>query len=194
MWGHGGAYETWTRYLRDWSRSGAAATAEAAARLPALRPGDYHQDTWARFSQHLTDAFDRRLRDWAKALTAALEAARDEFDAGRALVQARTGLDAVRALAAHPGLPEDLRGKLEELVDGQIAGFQEQLEASLDRAARGGGDPRFLEDRRRTLRENPLTTAGPGAPGPGTGRPGPTPGEGWSYDPAAPARRRIITD
>ncbi|MDX2388811.1 hypothetical protein ACWGHM_03020 [Streptomyces sp. NPDC054904] len=194
LWGHGGAYQTWTQYLRDWSNGGAAATAEAAARLPTLRPDDYHQDTWARFSQHLTDAFDRRLRDWAKALTAALEAARDEFEAGRALVQARTGLDAVRALAAHPALPEDLRERLAELVEGQITGFQEQLEASLDRAARGGSDPRLLEDRRRTVRENPLTTAGPGTPGPGKGRPAPAPGEGWSYDPAAPARRRIITD
>ncbi|MGW0392704.1 hypothetical protein ACWDYJ_17745 [Streptomyces sp. NPDC003042] len=194
IWGHGGDYETWTRYLRDWAEAGAAATEEAAARLPPLRPQDYHQDTWARFAHQLTDALDRRLRGWAQALSNALEAARDEFDAGRALVQGRTGLDAIRAFAVHPCLPQDLREQLKELVDGQITGFQQQLEAQLDRAARGGADPRSVEGRRRTLRENPLTTAGPGTPGQRQG-PGPAAGgDGWSYDPAAPTRRRVITD
>ncbi|MCX5380687.1 hypothetical protein [Streptomyces sp. NBC_00091] len=178
MWGHGGDHQIWTRYLREWAVNGGAATAEAAARLPGLRPEDYHPDTWARFARQLTDALDRRLRSWAGSLTTALDEARDEFDAGRALVQARTGLDAVRALAGHPALPQELRGQLGELVEGQITGVQAQLEAALDGAERAGADPRLTEARRRTLRENPLTT----------------PGAGWSYDPAAPARRRIITD
>lgn len=190
MWGHGGAYQTWTRFLRDWGAHGGAATAEAAAGLPALRPEDFHPETWARFSGELTDALDRRLRGWAAALTAALEAAGDEFDAGRALAQARTGLDAVRALAAHRGLPQDLREQLGQLVEGHIAGFQRQLEAALDGALRGGADPRLVEARRRTLRENPLTATGAG----GAPAPDRAPGDGWSYDPAAPARRRIITD
>ncbi|MFJ3876181.1 hypothetical protein ACIPW5_01825 [Streptomyces sp. NPDC090077] len=193
-WGHGGAYQTWTRFLRDWGAHGGAATAEAAARLPVLRPEDFHCETWARFSGEFTEALDRRLRDWAAALTAALDAAGDEFAAGRALAQARTGLDAVRALTAHPALPPDLRARLRELTEGHIAGFQRQLEAALDGALRSGADPRAVEARRRTLRDNPLTAPGPGgAPAPDRA-PGRAPGDGWAYDPAAPARRRIVTD
>ncbi|MEU8462191.1 hypothetical protein [Streptomyces sp. NPDC029003] len=219
MWGHGGAYQTWTRYLRDWAGHGADATAEAAARLPALRPEDYPPHTWARFAEQLTTALDLRLRAWGRSLTAALAAARDEFEVGRALVQARTGLDAVRALAAHPGLPAVLRAQVTELIEGHVRTYQQQLEEALDREARAGADPRLIEARRRTVRENPLTTPGRGADEPaggrrsgrrppggrrredpdgtgpdGTGPDRPARAEGWSYDPAAPVRRRIITD
>ncbi|MFG2616686.1 hypothetical protein ACGFXC_03620 [Streptomyces sp. NPDC048507] len=219
MWGHGGAYQTWTQFLRDWAGNGAGATTEAAARLPALRPEDYPPHTWARFAEQLTTALDLRLRAWGRSLNAALAAARDEFDVGRALVQARTGLDAVRALAAHPGLPDALREQVSELVEKHVRTFRNQLEDQLDREARAGADPGVIEARRRTVRENPLTTPGrggdepagqprsgrrrPGArrrddpdgPGPdGTGPDRPARAEGWAYDPAAPARRRIITD
>ncbi|MBT2405116.1 MULTISPECIES: hypothetical protein [unclassified Streptomyces] len=189
IWGHGGDYQTWTDYLRRWGEEGAAGTREAAALLPRLRQEDYHHETWVRLVNQLTAAVDRRLRSWADALTAALEEAADEFGAGRALVQSRTGLDTIRALAAHPSLPQDLREQLGKLVAGQIVGLQQQLEDMLNRAERGGADRQFIDGRRRTLRDNPLTTAGPGA-----AAAAPAPGEGWSYDPAGPARRRIMTD
>lgn len=193
LWGHGGDYQTWADHLRRWGEEGAAGTAEAAARLPRLRQEDYHHETWVRLVNQLTGAVDRRLRSWADALTAALEEAADEFAAGRALVQSRTGLDAIRALAAHPSLPQDLREQLGKLVAGQIGSLQQQLEDQLNRAERSGADRQFIDGRRRTLRDNPLTTAGAGT-GTGSAAAAPAPGEGWSYDPAGPARRRIMTD
>lgn len=193
LWGHGGAYQTWTEYLARWAEEGGAGTAAAAARLPRLRPEDYHHETWVRLVNQLTGAVGHRLQAWADSLTAALaEAAGDEFAAGRALVQSRTGLDTVRALASHASLPEDLRTQLRTLVDGQIENLQRQLEDQLTRAVRGGADPTWAEERRRTLRDNPLTTVA-GAAGAGSAAP-PAPGGGWSYDPATPARRRVITD
>ncbi|MFD9269858.1 hypothetical protein ACFWB1_24940 [Streptomyces goshikiensis] len=193
LWGHGGAYQTWTEYLARWAEEGGAGTAAAAARLPRLRPEDYHHETWVRLVNQLTGAVGHRLQAWADSLTAALaEAAADEFAAGRALVQSRTGLDTVRALASHPSLPDDLRTQLRTLVDGQIENLQRQLEEQLTRAVRGGADPTWAEERRRTLRDNPLTTVA-GAAGAGSAAP-PAPGGGWSYDPATPARRRVITD
>ncbi|MBW5483317.1 hypothetical protein [Streptomyces bambusae] len=195
FWGHGGAYQTWADHLRDWAENGAAATAGAAAALPVLRPQDYAPDTWVRIADLLVSAIDRRLRAWAQALTTAMEEAGDEFGTGRALVQSRTGLQAVRDLAGHPSLPEELRQQLGELVTRQVEDFQRQLEEQLDLLARGGTDPRFVEARRRTLRENPLAAPPPG-PGPAAagGTAGGHTSGGWSYDPAAPARRRIITD
>ncbi|MFF5443909.1 hypothetical protein [Streptomyces sp. NPDC012888] len=182
FWGHGGTYQTWADHLRRWAEEADT----AAADLPVLRPEDYHQDTWVRFTELITAALDRRLRAWGHRLTTALTEAADEFAVGRALVQARPGLAAVRALAAHPSLPADLRERLSGIVDRQIADLQRQLEDQLDREARAGADPRSVGARRRTYRENPLTAAaGPAAP--------PAP-PAWSYDPAAPARRRIVTD
>ncbi|MFD3554741.1 hypothetical protein ACFWWA_22020 [Streptomyces goshikiensis] len=193
FWGHGGDYQTWTDYLARWAGEGGAGTAAEAARLPRLRPEDYHHETWVRFVNQLTGAVSHRLQAWADSLTATLaEAAADEFAAGRALVQSRTGLDTVRALASHPSLPEDLRNQLRTMVDGQIENLQRQLEDQLTRAVRGGADPKWAEERRRTLRDNPLTTAAKAA-GAGGAAP-PAPGGGWSYDPARPARRRVITD
>ncbi|WP_406347117.1 hypothetical protein [Streptomyces sp. NBC_00648] len=182
MWGHGGNYQTWTDHLTRWSR-GERTDGRA---LPALARGDYHQDTWVRLTDQLTRALGTRMQGWADDLTRALNAEQDEFAAARALVQARSGLHAVRALAGHPSLTPELRTRLLKLVDGQIADLQRQLETQLDRLARTGADPRWIEGRRRTLRDNPLT--GGAAPG---ATEGPQP---WAYDPTATPRRRIVTD
>ncbi|MCX4529763.1 MULTISPECIES: hypothetical protein [unclassified Streptomyces] len=194
LWGHGGDYQTWTDHLRRWAEEGAAGTGDAAARLPRLRPEDFHHETWVRLVNQLTEAVSRRLQACADSLTGALAEAADEFAAGRALVQSRPGFDAVRALASHPSLPEDVRTRLRKLVDDQIEGLQRQLEEQLERAVRRGTDRTWAEERRRTLRDNPLTTAsaaaGAGATAPAAA---PAPG-GWSYDPATPTRRRVITD
>ncbi|WP_335980687.1 hypothetical protein [Streptomyces sp. CA2R106] len=216
-WGRGGPYETWVEFLRRWS---AQEEADPGA-LPPLAEPDFPPDTWARLGLHLGQALDLRLRVWAEQLTGALEAAPDEFSAGRALAQARGGLLAVRALAGHPGLPASLREQLTGMVDGQIRDVQEQLERSLDDAAgQDGADPRGVEERRRTLRDNPLTAAIPAGgaeggaegappgrpPGAGSGRrrgaksgsppgasaaPAPDP---WGRLPPDRPRRRVITD
>ena len=125
------------------------------------------------------------------------QAARLKQDADNAIVayeqelaQARTGLRSVRALAAHPGLPESLRSKLGELVDEQIPRLQAQLEQNLEDEARRGADARFVERRRRTLRDNALTAvlkSPEAAPAP--------PADPWaSYAPGAPTRRRVLPD
>lgn len=202
-WGHGGPYETWVEFLRRW----AAEEPVAPGALPPLADDRFPAETWERLAEHLSRALDTRLTTWADRLVAALLAASDEFSAGRALAQARNGLRAVRAVAAHPGLPETTRTRLTDMVDGQIRDLQDQLERSLDlAAAENGSDPRWVEQRRRTFRDNPLTAAlpaGPPAPGKAAARgkadpnavpiPDPDP-DPWAVDPAARPRRRVITD
>ncbi|CAM5726456.1 hypothetical protein SALBM217S_08003 [Streptomyces griseoloalbus] len=183
-WGHGGLYETWVDFLRRWS---AEETLDPGA-LPRLAQEDFPGETWERLVLHLGEALDSRLTAWAERLTEALLAAPDEFSAGRELAQARAGLRTVRAMAGHPGLPESLRTRFTELVDGQITDLQQQLERRLDHlAAANGSDPRWVEQRRRTLRDNALTeTLTPSVAGPA---------DPWARTHAADRpRRRVITD
>ncbi|MFE2098946.1 hypothetical protein [Streptomyces sp. NPDC059468] len=178
LWGDGGPYQAWVGFLRRW----AALEPVDPAVLPVLAEEQYDSDTWARLTEHLTSALNTRLVTWAEHLVRALNASRDDFSWGRELAQARTGLHAVRGLAAHPGLPESLRTRLTELVDNQITEVQAQLERNLDAEIRRGTDPRLVERRRRTLRDNALTATL-------TARPAQ---DAWAYDPAAPPRRRIV--
>ncbi|MBG0852846.1 hypothetical protein I2W78_13595 [Streptomyces spinoverrucosus] len=180
-WGHGGPYETWVDFLHRW----AAAEPADPAGLPPLSQDDFPGETWERFTLHVGEALDKRLKHWDRHLTQALLAAPDEFSAGRALAQARAGLQEVRAVAGHPGLPETLRTKFTELVESQITDFQSQIERHLDNlAATNGADLRWLDQRRRTVRDNALT-ARPTTP---------------TADPWAQAhtvdrpRRRVVTD
>ncbi|OIJ65162.1 hypothetical protein [Streptomyces mangrovisoli] len=181
LWADGGPYQAWVDHLRRW----AALEPVDPAALPPLTQEQFDADTWARLTAHLTGALTARLVAWADAMVRALAQAHDEFSYGRELAQARTGLHTVRALAAHPGLPASLRERLTALVDEQIPQVQAQLERGLEEEARRGTDPRRVEARRRTLRDNALT-ATLGAPPP------PAPGQPWAYDPAAPPRRRIL--
>ncbi|MEV5661013.1 hypothetical protein [Streptomyces flaveolus] len=184
LWGDGGAYQTWAQFLRRW----AARQPVDPAALPALTDEQYDAATWVRLGAHLTSAFNTRLGSWADALVRALDQARDEFSYGRELTQARAGLREVRALAAHPGLPESLRTELLRLVDQQIPHVQEQLEHQLAEEERRGADRRLLERRRRTLRDNALTGV-LAAPPPAT----PTVPDPWAADvPGSPPRRRIV--
>ncbi|GHI05315.1 hypothetical protein AQI88_23240 [Streptomyces cellostaticus] len=178
LWGDGGPYQTWVGFLRRW----AALEPVDPATLPALPEEQYDSDTWVRLTEHLTSALNTRLVAWAEHLVRALNEARDEFSYGRELAQARTGLHGIRALAAHPGLPESLRTALTELVDNQITQVQAQLEQNLDAETRRGTDPRLVERRRRTLRDNALTATFTVQQTQDT----------WAYDPAAPPRRRIV--
>ncbi|WP_031483654.1 hypothetical protein [Streptomyces bicolor] len=188
-WGHGGAYETWVEFLRRW----AAEEPVDPGALPALAEEQWPGETWERLGLHLGNALDTRLRSWADRFLAAMTAAPDEFSAGRALTQAREGLRSVRALAGHAGLPESARTRFTELVDGQIRDLQDQMERALDGlAAAGGSDPRWVERRRRTLRDNPLTALLTDAPQTPAASAVPDP---WAAQPpAAGPRRRVITD
>ncbi|MFE9994414.1 hypothetical protein [Streptomyces avermitilis] len=203
LWGDGGPYAAWVGFLRRW----AALEPVDPGTLPAIVPEDFQGDTLARLTKHLTDAMDARLNDWAERLLRAMAHSTDEFSVGRELAQARAGLNTVRALAGHPGLPPKVREELTGLVDRQIPEIQAQLERNLDVEARRGADPRLLERRRRTLRENALTSvlaapppplAPPSVP-PSAGRRSPVSGpaaggDAWAYDPAARPRRRIVPD
>ncbi|MBV7699936.1 hypothetical protein [Streptomyces sp. TRM70350] len=181
-WGHGGPYETWVDFLHRWA---AAEPPAGPATLPPLSQDDFPGETWERFALHLGEALDKRLKSWDRHLAQALLAAPDEFSAGRALAQARAGLQEVRAVAGHPGLPETIRTRFTELVESQITDFQSQIERNLDNlAATNGSDIRWIEQRRRTVRDNALT-AQPTTP---------------TADPWAQAhtgdrpRRRVVTD
>jgi hypothetical protein len=85
-----------------------------------------------------------------------------------------------------------MREELTGLVDRQIPEIQDQLERNLDDEARRGTDARLIERRRRTLRENTLTSV----LGRGSAPPPAPPGGGdaWAYDPTARPRRRIVPD
>ncbi|MER7585246.1 hypothetical protein [Kitasatospora sp. NPDC097691] len=180
LWSSGGTYRAWADFLERWARGGP----EADAALPPLVLADFPADTRERIRVRITEALTRRLQGWSDALTAALNAAPDEFGAGRALAQARTGLRAVRALAEHPGLDEEFRAKLTDVLDAQIRRSQADLEHELGRLAALDADPAWLEERRRTLRDNPLTAV--------IAETAPAARDGWSYDPAAAPRRRIV--
>ncbi|MEU6677366.1 hypothetical protein [Streptomyces sp. NPDC046925] len=187
LWGDGGAYQAWVAFLRRWADF---EDVDPAA-LPAITEEQYDGATVQRLTVHLGGALDRRLKEWARQLTLAMGPANDEFSYGRELAQARTGLQSIRAMAGHPGLPQKLRTAMTELVDRQIPELQDQLERFLDDAIRRGGDARLLEERRRTLRDNALTgVLAQSPPPPATGA-APDP---WGYDPAAAPRRRVITD
>ncbi|MDT0445438.1 hypothetical protein [Streptomyces johnsoniae] len=183
LWGSGGAYQAWADHLERWARG----EQPAPGQLPALAPADFSAETWQRLAARLTAALSAGLQTWADALTAAVSADNDdEFAVGRALAQARHGLRGIRALAGHPGLPGDMRARLIQLVDGQVAKAQQDLERMVRRDAAAATDPHRIEARLRTLRDNSLTAvlaedAGrqPDA-------------AGWDYDPAAPPRRRVV--
>ncbi|QGV77446.1 hypothetical protein [Streptomyces ficellus] len=192
LWGHGGAYQEWVEFLRRW----AAFEPVDPGALPAVDEGTYDGDTMARLTAHAGRALGTRLQAWADTLVRAMEAATDEFSAGRELTQARTGLQSIRAVARHPGLPERLREQLGELVDRQVPDLQAQLERSLEEAARAEGpDTHWVEQRRRTLRDNALTRVLAQEPAPPAWQPSSGPrADAWAYDPAAAPRRRIVTD
>ncbi|MEU5000822.1 hypothetical protein [Streptomyces sp. NPDC021622] len=200
-WGDGGDYHAWVDFLRRWTAEEEHLHPQA---LPTLSDEQFAAETWVRLTTHLGDALGTRLQAWSDRLVAALNAAQDEFSAGRELTQSRTGLRAIRAMARHQGLPAGVRDRLGGVVDEQIAQLQAQLEQGLEEKARAGWDPRQVERRRRTLRENALTevTAQPpetkkrgkrdaAARAAHEARNDPDP---WSHDPTAPSRRRVITD
>ncbi|MFJ5926204.1 hypothetical protein ACIQF6_26715 [Kitasatospora sp. NPDC092948] len=176
----GGPYQAWADYLEHWS----TARPVDGIDLPALARTDFPADTWQRLMERIQRALDLVLQSWADAMVTAMNAADDEFAAGRALAQARTGLHRIQALAAHPRLPADLRGRLTDTVAEAIRDLQQELERGLARRAARGDDPQQIENRRRTLRDNPLTAVLAAPPPADTG--------GWAYDPLNAPRRRVL--
>lgn len=184
MWLRGGTYETWAAFLERW----ATGDDDGVHALPQIRPGDFNAETMARFTNRITGAMSKRLQAWADLLTRAIATHPDEFSVGRTLSQARVGLRGVRALAVHPGLPQELRTQLTRMLDEQIGSVQDQLEQDVDRMARQGAGERAVEARRRTIRDNALTAVVAEAPGTYDRS------AGWSVDPGAKSRRQIVVD
>lgn len=181
MYGDGGAYAAWAAFLEEWSAGGNP----DAALLPPMDLREFTEDARARFGHRLTEALGGRLRLWADDFTRGAGRARDTFGFELVLAQAREGLRGIRALGGHPGLPEELRTRLTELVDGQVRATQEQLERQLDQLARQpGADLRAVEGRRRALRSGPLTVVSTEAPGPAA--------DPWRRGPGAGGGRRVI--
>jgi hypothetical protein len=185
VWANGGLYNDWVTFLDRW-RAGEPVDPGG---LPALAPEDFTGDSWERLVNHLTAALSQRLQSWADALTRALGASADEFVVARALTHARWGLQPIRALAGHPGLPADLTVRLLDAVDTQVRSAQRSLEDSVERMRRSGADRSAVEQRLRTVRDNALTgSGGPVAGGPPVGA------DAWAADPSATPRRRVILD
>jgi hypothetical protein len=185
MWGHGGPYYVWVDFLRRWS---AGERVDPTA-LPTVELQDLTEDAWERFTNQLSNAVGTRLATWSRVLTRALGDARDEFGVARALVDARAGVQPIRSMAAHPGLPSGLTKPLLDTVDGQIRTAQQSLEKQVESMRRSGVDRSFVEARLRTIRDNALTAAIADVQ-PAT----PRPADGWAVDPTATRRRRVIVD
>jgi hypothetical protein len=168
--------------LRRW---GAGEHVDASA-LPALSTEDFDPDQWVRLADRLGEALTQRLTSWARGLARAVSEARDEFEVGRALTQARTGLRAIRAVAAHPGLPADVTRMFVESVDVQVRSAQRMLEQQAEDLRRTGTDRAAVEARLRTLRSNALTSVLDGRDAFGQGGFDP-----WLSRPE-PSRRRVI--
>jgi hypothetical protein len=184
VWNQGDShYDIWAEFLERWGRD---EPVDPSA-LPPLAPEDLATDSWTRLTDRLLNAIEARTTTWAKALMQAMAHARDEFEAARAMAQARHGLISIRSLTAHPSLPADLRQKLLEIVDRKIESSQQSLEDQIQRQARNSGDRRMAEARLRTLRDNSLVAA-VAAP------PAAVAADGWATDMSAPGRRRIIVD
>ena len=179
MWITGGAYHAWSTFLQQW---GDGAQADPAT-LPRLAPEDLAGDTWERLMNQITAALDKRLSTWSDTLSRELGNAGDEFAAARALDHARWGLPPVRALAAAPGLSDEVRTRLLELVDNQIRSVQEQIDRQIQRMRHSGVPAATVEARLRTVRENPLTVVLCQAH---------ATGGGWDAGPTVTPRRRVI--
>lgn len=179
MWITGGVYQAWSAFLQQW---GDGARADPAT-LPRLTVEDLAGDTWERLVNQITAALDKRLSTWSDTLSRELSNARDEFAAARALDHARWGLPPIRALAAAPGLPDQVRTRLLELVDNQIRSVQEQIDRQVQRMRYSGVPAGAVEARLRTVRENPLTAVLGQAH---------TTGGGWDADPTVMPRRRVL--
>lgn len=181
MYGEGGAYAAWAAYLEEWSAGGNP----DSAMLPPMDPHELTEDARARFGSRLSEALQRRLKRWAEDFTRGTGNARDAFAFQLVLAQARDGLRSIRALGAHPGLPEELRSRFTELVDGQVRSAQDLLERQFDQLARRpGADLRAIDERRRALRDGPLTAVSTEAPGPVA--------DPWLPGPGTGGRRRVI--
>lgn len=181
LWADRGPYERWAQYLEQWAQG----AADLAAPAP-LTPADLPVDAWQRLLDRVDTAVSDRLQRWADALAAALAAAYDGFTTGRALAQARDGLREVLALTRTPGLPADFSARLAGAVAVQVERVQHELEAGVDRAQARDGDARWLEIRRRAIRDNPLTAVLGDQDAPE--RPAAPP---WSYRPAGGTRRVV---
>jgi hypothetical protein len=189
VWGDGGAYGAWAAYLDQWSSNLAPSD---GAGLPVVAREDFAPQTWVRLTDRILDAINGRLRLWSTAVGTDLSVADSEFAAGRALVNGRVGITAVLALAEHPSLPSDLREQLRRLVEQQIRSVQQSLEEQIDRLDQQGVPRMQVEQRRRTLRDNPLTAA-LAAPA-YTGPPAP-PADPWAaVDITQPRARRLAID
>jgi len=178
MWGGGGSYNAWVSFLERW----AAGEPVDPAGLPRIALDDFTGDGHERLANRLSGALSARLQRWAAGLTRAIGEARDEFGVARALVQARAGLAPIRALAAHPGLPDEFTTGLVSMVDTQIRSAQGSLEDQVESMRRDGAERRAVEARLRTIRDNPLTTVLTAAPG----------GDNWHRDLSVPPRRRVV--
>ncbi|SCE23273.1 hypothetical protein GA0115241_111256 [Streptomyces sp. DpondAA-D4] len=167
FWGDGGPYATWARTLRAWARE---EPVDVGA-LPRLGREEFPPDTWERFTAQIVAAVDTRLTEWSRRFTHAFAEAEDEFSAGRALTQSRAGLRSVRVLVDHPGLPDELRSRLADMIDDHIRSLQSQLEQTVNEWARSGDDPDQAELRLRTLRDNAFTAVLDTRPDPPAGPP-----------------------
>jgi len=191
VWGDGGAYATWTAYLARWG----ADLGVADEPLPPLAQEDFAPQTWVRLTNHVLDAINARIRLCLDALTNDMASARSEFAFGQALIRARTGFASILRLAGSPSLPEDLRGRLREMVEQQIVSVQQSLQRDGEDLERSGMRRADADARRTTIRSNPLTgvlTSAMAVPQAVPGAADAPPA--WAPDPGRRPQRQLFVD
>lgn len=188
MWNTTGLYATWADFLERW---GTGEQLDPSV-LPPLKQEDFAGDSWERLAQRLGNAVGARLNLWSQGLNRGTSEARDEFEVGRALASARFGLRAIRALAAHPGMPVELRTALLESVDRQVHQAQQTLESQVEDDRRRGEPRSAVEARLRTLRDNRLTVVTD--EGAVEASPVAAVAPTWAVNPATTRCRRIVLD
>ncbi|MEU5692280.1 hypothetical protein [Actinosynnema sp. NPDC020468] len=136
-----------------------------------LRPVDprVSPQAFERWAEHLNRAFTLRQRRWADTLNRDVRAVSDVASVAAVLHNAKARLAPLRALLAHPALPEAAREGLAQALADTVRSAQRTLEDSARDA------PFALQ---AAVRENSMPTAltAPPAPPPPPARSGPPPG------------------
>lgn len=147
-------YEVWVSGLRLWQED----PTTDLGHLPPLAVDTFTPATYERLLGHLHAALDRMMELWNLGLTKSLQAAANDHERERALVQSRLVLARRVQLVRHPGFPPEISTALLDATRADIRTLQADLErVLLQSTARGSSDREAQGGALRIVRRAPLT-------------------------------------